>query len=124
MMALSDDYLSLYIIDPETGHYLEQSASEEYESLGLAKGGRDFFQQARADAGKAFHPDDLPVFLQRFNREQVMKEIRENRVFKLQYRLMINGTPKQVSLRMAAYREGKKEKLVAGVRAWRTRREN
>ena len=46
----------------------------------------------------------------------------ENGSFKLQYRLMINGEPRPVSLRIARFREGEAEKLVAGVRAWRVRR--
>ena len=122
MMALSEDYLSLYTLDPDTGRYVEYSATSEYESLGFAKTGDDFFRQGVVDGMKTVHPDDLPRYLQQFTREKVMKGIRENGVFKMQYRLMIGGDPKPVSLRIARFKEGNEEKLVAGVRAWRTRR--
>ena len=122
VMALSEDYLSLYTIDRETGHYIEYSASEDYASLGLGKEGEDFFRQGIVDGWKNVHPEDLPRYLEHFNRENVMREIRENGVFKLQYRLLIHGEPRPVSLRIARFQEGGAEKLVAGVRAWRVRR--
>jgi len=43
-------------------------------------------------------------------------------VFKLQYRLVIHGQPRPVSLKIARFQEGGGTKLVAGVRAWRVRR--
>ena len=122
VMALSEDYLSLYSVDPETGRYVEYNSTDDYKTLGLNKGGEDFFRQSIIDAKKTFHPDDLPRFLQEFSREKILREINENRIFKLQYRLLINGQPTPVSLRIARYREGSEEKLVAGVRAWKARK--
>ncbi len=122
VMALSEDYLSLYMIDPDTGRYVEYSASDEYERLGLAKGGKDFFLQGVIDGRRTVHPEDLPLFLERFSRENVMREIEQNGAFKLQYRLQIGDEARPVSLRIAPFQDGSDEKLVAGVRAWRERR--
>ena len=121
VMALTEDYLSLYMIDSDTGRYVEYSTSDEYERLGLAKGGKDFFLQGVIEGRRFIHPEDLPRYLERFSRENVMDEIRKNGAFKLQYRLMINGEAKPVTLRIAPFQEGNEEKLVAGVRAWRQR---
>ena len=117
MMALSEDYISMYIIDPETGNYIQQLASDAYDTLGLSKVGKDFFRQALIDAERAFHPEDLPAFRRVFNRENVLRAIREHRAFKWEYRLIISDTVTPVSLKIAAYREGSEEKLVAGVKA-------
>ena len=122
VMALSEDYLSLYSVDPDTGRYIEYSASDEYETLGFAKEGADFFLQGIVDGEKTVHPDDLPGYLARFTKENVLRETRERRIFRMDYRLVINGQPKPVSLRIARYRDGAEEKLVAGVRT-RTARE-
>jgi hypothetical protein len=121
VMALSEDYLSLYMIDPDTGRYVEYSTSDEYERLGLAKGGEDFFLQGVIEGRRLVHPEDLPRYLERFSRENIMDEIQKKGVFKLQYRLMINGRAKPVGLRIAPFQEGNEEKLMAGVRAWRQR---
>ena len=80
-----------------------------------------FFRQGIIDGRRTVDPEDLPRYLEHFNRENVLREIRENGVFKLQYRLLIHGEPRPVSLRIARFREGGVEKLVAGVRAWRVR---
>jgi len=122
VMALSEDYLSLYMIDPETGSYVEYSASDEYERLGLAKEGEDFFLRGIEDGKRNVYPADLSTYLARFTRENVMHAIQQEGAFKLQYRLVIGGEPRAVSLRIAPFRDGGEEKLVAGVRAWRRRR--
>ncbi|MGX8705347.1 MAG: EAL domain-containing protein, partial [bacterium] len=122
VMALSEDYLSLYSVDPKTGRYIEYSASDEYETLGLPKDGTDFFRQGIEYAPRALHPDDLPAFLGAFNKENVLDTLRRNNVFKLQYRLVIHGRPRPVSLKIAPFTEEDGIKLVAGVRAWQERR--
>ena len=121
IMALSEDYLSLYSVDPATDSYIEYSASSDYESLGLAKEGGDFFVQSIADAQSAVYIDDLPEFLRAFTKENILEEIQKNRAFKLQYRLVINGEPRPVSLKIAPFNEHDEERLVVGVRAWRIR---
>ncbi len=122
VMALSDDYLSLYTVDPETGRYVEYNAAERYQTLGLAKEGEDFFGQSIADAHQAICPEDLPAFFARFTRENVMKDIREQGTFRMAYRLMIKGEPTPVSLKIAMFKEGDEDRLVVGIRAWRVRK--
>ncbi|MBR0367166.1 MAG: EAL domain-containing protein [Clostridia bacterium] len=119
VMALSDDYLSLYTVDPDTGRFIEYSSSDDYDTLGVAKEGSDFFGQSIANADRYFYPDDIPAFRRRFTMENVMREIRKNGSFKTQYRLMINGVPQPVTLKAALFNEGEEQKLVVGVRAWR-----
>lgn len=122
IMALNEDYLSLYTINPDTGRYVEYTTSDEYETLGFAKTGDDFFGQSIEDGKKVVYPDDLPEYLDRFSKEKILDDIRNKGAFKLQYRLVINGKARPVSLRIAPFREGDEEKLFAGVRAWRVRK--
>lgn len=121
VMALSEDYLVLYSVNPVTDSYVEYSASDDYESLGLAKEGSNFFAQAIADGKNTVHPDDLALFLNAFTKENILKAIGESRVFKLQYRLVINGQTRSVSLKIAPYNEHDETRLVVGLRAWRAR---
>jgi hypothetical protein len=62
------------------------------------------------------------MYLESFTRENVLRNIRENGVFQMRYRLMFGDTPKPVVLRIALVREGGREKLIAGVREWRERK--
>ena len=124
VMALSENYLSLYTIQPETGRYVEYSTTSEYDRLGFDKEGENFFEKAVVDGKKSVCPEDLPRFLEEFDREKIMRAIREKGAFNLHYRLMIEGEPRPVSLRIARVKESSGEKLVAGVRAWQPRRED
>ena len=121
VLALSDGYLNLFTINAETGHYIQYSSSEDYDRLGTPKEGDDFFEQSISDAEKFLFPEDLPAYLARFTKENVMREIRESGSFRARFRLMIDGEPKPVLLKIASFHDGNKEKLVAGVRIWKER---
>ena len=120
-MALAGDYISIYLIDPATGHYTEFNATNEYESIGLAKSGDDFFAQSLVDAQLLIHPEDQPMFYREFSREKLMYEVRKNGMFSIHYRLMIDGKPRPVSLKIAHVKESDGDKLIAGVRMWHER---
>ena len=121
IMALSDNYLGLYTVDVETGEFVEYSSTKEYDYLDFAKHGSDFFEQSAKDAKRAIYYEDYPEFIKAFTRENVLKDIKEKGFFTIHYRLMIDDQPKPVSLRVAMIHEDNKEKLIAGVRAWRER---
>ena len=122
IMALSDNCLGLYTVDVSTDEFVEYSSTKEYEYLDFAKTGQDFFGQSLKDAKRAIYYEDYPEFIKAFTKENVMNDIREKGFFTIHYRLMIDGKPKHVSLKIAMIHEDNREKLVAGVRAWRERK--
>ena len=114
VMALSDGYISLFTVNPETGHFLEYTRS--YATLGTPKEGDDFFGQSIENVPKVLYPDDQAGFLERFSKENIMREIEEKGSFTIQYRLLIDGAPKPAELRIAPFKEGKEIKLFAAVK--------
>ena len=121
IMALSDGYVALYTVDLQTEHFVEYSASDDVNSLNVANEGRDFFAQSCVNAEAYCHPDDLQRFREKFTRENVLRTISVGGSFNISYRLMIRGEPKQVTLKAVILRDGSAEKLLVGVRAWKTR---
>lgn len=119
VMALSDGYLTMFTVDPNTGHYIEYSSSEDFDSLGAAKGGNDFFGQAYLDAFTVCYAPDRQRFQNQVTLENVLREIQLNGKFSIDYHLMIKGVPRPVTLKAALFNEGGEEKLVVGVRAQR-----
>ncbi len=113
--ALSGEYYAMYLIDPETGVYSECNVTEEYRKLGFDKSGEDFFLKSRADAQKVACPEDLPMFLEQFTREKVMRDIAKKGRFQIRYRIMVNGKPLPVRLRAARVKESDGEKIVVGL---------
>ena len=122
VIAITEDYISLYSIDPDTGAYVECSSTDDYEKLAVPREGEDFFAQTAAEAPKHVFGEDVPTFLQAITRENVMHRIRENGLFKLHYRLVMDGEPRNVTLKVVPYRNSEGEKLLAGVRVWTIRR--
>ena len=121
VMALSGSYLGLYTVDPDSGRYLEYSATQAYESLGFAKRGEDFFRQGLIDGSKTVHPEDWPAYSSQFTKENVLQTISETGSFLMQYRLIINDTPVHVGLKIVLVRERDGDKLIVGVREWKQR---
>ena len=122
VMAITEDYLSLYSVDPETGYFIEYSATGEYEKLGIVKEGDDFFRLGAENGKRVVYPEDLPHFLKEFTMENILKVLKEEGRFVTHYRLMIEGVPQMVSLKVAPFHDGEKDILLAGVRKWRVRK--
>ena len=91
------------------------SVTSEYSDLGYDREGDDFFQKARTDAEKYAYSKDLPMFLDQFHKENVMRDIKEKGMFQLRYRIMVNNEPKPIVLRVAKVEEDDGIKLAAGV---------
>ena len=121
VMALSDGYLTLFTIDPKTGKYIEYSSSDDFDSLGAKTDGNDFFGQAYVDAFTYCYEEDRQRFQEQVTQENVLRIIRERGSFSIDYRLIIRGEPRPVTLKAALFKEGGVDKLVVGVRAWRDR---
>jgi hypothetical protein len=113
--ALSANYIVLYTVDPDTGHYIQYNPSSDYESFGLAKQGEDFFADVINDAPKAIDPKDIEKHLSNFTKETVLKEIEEKGMFVHNYRLLINGQSVPVNLRATMLEEEDGKKLLLGV---------
>ena len=113
--ALAGDFLSIYTVDPETDHYVEYSSSRHYDTLGLAKEGDDFFGTARRLGEKFVYKDDLPIYRDFFTKENILKEIRKNGLFVMQYRLIVDGKPVYINARAALVEEKEGPKLIIGL---------
>ena len=122
VMALSDGYIALYTVDLQTEQYAEFSASEDLGSLGVANEGDDFFRQTFVNAESFCFAEDLQRFREQFTRENVLQHIREDGSFSISYRLMIQGKPKQVTLKAVLPNSGNTDELIIGVRAWKDRK--
>ena len=113
--ALSGSFIAIYTVDPVTDQYEEYSATKDYEGLGLAKQGDDFFRSAKEDSLRLIYAEDLSLFQASFSKENVLGEIRKNGLYELQYRLMIAGEPRYVSLKAAQVEEKDGPRVIIGV---------
>lgn len=113
--ALIGGYICIYTVDPVTNHYVEYSATNDYAGLGFAKEGPDFFEEARANIQKIISEDELDTFLLLFTKQGMLEAIERDGIFKLRYRILINGKLTDVNLRAAMVREKDGPRVIVGV---------
>lgn len=113
--AMAANFMVLYMIDPQTGHYTEHSPSSEFDSLGLSRSGDDFFADVVRDAPKAIDPADIERHLRVLTKDNIMQEIQKNGLFVHNYRLLLNGKSVPVSLRASLAHERDGQKIILGV---------
>ena len=111
--ALAADYFSIYYVDTETDHFIEYSAHDEYQKLNIEKGGEDFFNLSRKKITRVVHPEDMNKLLTSFTKDIIMRELDEHRTFTLAYRLMFNGVPNYVRMKVTRMEDGRH--IVIGV---------
>jgi len=114
--ALTGNFIVVYVVEPETSHYREFSATADYEeAFAQAKEGEDFFATVREAARIYNHPDDNARFLAAFTKENVLAEVERIGIFTLGYRLMVGGRPVYVQIKAAMVDEEGGRRLVVGI---------
>ena len=103
--ALAKDYFCIYYVNLETNHFVEYSADDSYHSLKIEKDGGDFFELSRENFERVGHPEDVDMFLGAFTKENILAAIAEKRPFTLTYRLVFNGQPTFVHMKVTAMQE-------------------
>ena len=97
--ALAADYFSIYYVDMETDQFMEFSAQDEYNELGIEKKGEDFFNLRRNIILRMVHPDDQDMVLASFTKDNLLAEMDKTGTFILNYRRMFGDEPQYVSLK-------------------------
>ena len=113
--ALAGDFISIFIVDPESGRYREYSASLRSERDVPMREGADFFNDLRDLASRIVWPDDLDQYLHAVTAENILNEISERGVFALTHRITAGGQPRYVQFRTAMVEEKGGRRLIAGI---------
>jgi diguanylate cyclase (GGDEF)-like protein len=91
VMALAERYDALYMVDLDTNHYALYKSERVFCELSVALEGEDFFNQLKKDALNVVYKEDIPLIVNALDRRTLLKELDDNGVFSLTYRL---NTPK------------------------------
>jgi len=114
--ALTGNFIAIYVVDPETGHYREfGSAGNFRQDFGQSKEGDNFFESARETTRIHGDPEDVNLFLSIFTKENVFAEIKHLGIFSLTYRLIIDGKSIYVQTRAAMVEEPEGTRLIVGL---------
>ena len=87
VMALAERYDALYMVDLDSTHYVLYKSERSFSELSIAFEGDDFFNQLQKDAMAVVYKDDVPLIQEALKRETLLKELDDQGVFTLTYRL-------------------------------------
>ena len=116
LMALSGDYICIYVINPNDNSYIEFQSTSEFGSIGISKEGEDFFADTQKNAAIAVAKEDSELFKQRHTKECILKAIETDGVFTSSHHLLINDSPVKVAVRCVLIKENNKDRLIMGIR--------
>ena len=112
--ALAGDYFSIYVVDLDTDHFVEYSATKEFDTLGVEKNGEDFFNLSRRNMLRLIYEDDRERFMGTFYREKVMSILERDKIFTMKYRLVFGDTPIWVSMKATLLEDNDGRHLIIG----------
>ena len=98
--ALMEDYFNLYYVDLETNDYIEYGYKTDQGRSVNGERGSDFFAQVRKEALVYVYGEDQKRFLERMDREKLLKEIEKHGTLIYFYRLVMDGEPVYVSMKI------------------------
>ncbi|MBR6274542.1 MAG: GGDEF domain-containing protein, partial [Lachnospiraceae bacterium] len=113
--ALAGEFLFIWVVNPENGHYREFSTANGFEAIDRFVEGQDFFADSREKAQKLLYPDDIDRFVSGLTRENVLGEVESNGIYTLSYRLLKDGEPRYVQLKAAIVVEDEGARLIVGI---------
>lgn len=97
-MALAERYDALYMLDLKTDHYALYKSERMFSKVKVAAEGEDFFNQLQKDAEKVVYSEDIHLVQSALLKESFLKELDENGLFMLKYRLNSTSGPIYVNL--------------------------
>lgn len=104
--ALSADYEELYYVDTATDRFFSLNSRTGNDELVVDRRGGDFFRLCREEAQEQLYEEDLPLFMDSFQKEKVLQAIDEHGSFSITYRRMVDGVPLYYNIKTTRMEEG------------------
>ena len=97
--ALAQDYFAIYYISMITGAYIEYSMKNEDHRLLPINNGERFFEDCMKNIRERVIPSDRDRVIAAFNERNLMRVIKNNRKFQINFQMLDNGDPMHVSIK-------------------------
>ncbi|MBE5920101.1 MAG: GGDEF domain-containing protein [Pseudobutyrivibrio ruminis] len=115
VMSLAGDIFSIYLVDPDTEHYVCFNSTDELDEFNIPMENDNFFAESREKAKRIVHRDDLREFLSVFTKENVLTNIKNHGIFIHKYRFKLQDETIHVMLRATLVEENTGSKLIVGI---------
>jgi len=102
--ALAEDYVQLFFVNTKTEEYVKYKSDGIHRDVSVDNRGKDFFSGRKDSESRMVYKDDLELVVNSFTKEKVLDAIKENGVFNITYRAMIDCKPTYVMLKAVKIR--------------------
>jgi len=113
--ALAADYDCILYVNTDTAEFIEYSSSENYKKLGFTSDGKDFFEMCQSDFSRVVYEEDRDIFLRAFEKENLLKVLSADRTFLLTFRLVTDGAPYYVRVKVTKMSHVQDHHIVVGL---------
>ena len=112
VQTLAQNYVDLYYINLNDDSYIQYETDAKNDTLIETKSGEKFFQECKNYANQYIHPDDKTKFLNALDRNNLLKVLKKEHSFVLNYRVSYPTTtgeqePKYVSMKISTMSDNK-----------------
>ena len=98
--ALTADYYNLFYVSLETDEFIEYSSIIGEESITRERHGENFFEEYKKDSPNYLYEEDQEIFNILFTKENIMKELDKQGSFSIAYRMVKDGSPFYVNMKI------------------------
>ena len=112
--ALTGDYFSIYVVEPDTDEFVLYSSAGAFDELGVETSGGDFFNLRRQKMDRIIYQEDKDRFMGIFTKEKIMTILERDGSFTMKYRLMIGGEPTYTSMKATVLEDEDGRHLIIG----------
>ena len=111
--ALAADYYNIYYVDLDTEKFIEYTSPVGGEELAMERHGEHFFEAVQRDTMTRIYEEDRETFLAGFSKQKIIEELDRQSVYNATYRLIDNGAPMYVNMKITRMRD--RNKIILGV---------
>ena len=111
--ALAADYYNIYYVDLDTDKFIEYTSPVGGDELAMERHGENFFEGVQKDTMTRIYEEDRETFLAGFSKQKIIEELDRQGVYTATYRLVDNGAPMYVNMKITRMQGG--NKIILGV---------
>ena len=111
--ALAADYYNIYYVDLDTEQFIEYTSPVGGEELAMERHGGHFFEVLQKDTMTRVYAEDRAAFLANFAKKRIIEELERQGVYAASYRIVENGEPFYVNMKITRMQCGKK--IIIGI---------
>ena len=116
LLALFENYESIYMVDAETSAYRCYHESEAFRKLEIAERGDDFFGSLCINAERTIFSADRKYVCAMLSKDAMLKALSDEKQYSFVYRVLLNGVPTYYKLQAVMDTIDNRPTFLIGVR--------